>query len=170
MLHFKTFRTRSIGWALYGVNFRPLQEIETIMGGGRIFDTGPFFVRLRYINCCHCCWLCDHMYMYVDHYSLPLHLLWFQLPLLKLIVMEHAPYCFSTSQLLQVSIHILILWYCTTWKYLASFPGPTQLSTILQLGEPTYFGICLTVISVGEGAAWCNLERICTSDRCLWRL
>ena len=25
--------------------------------------------------------VCDHMYMYVDHYSLPLHLLWFQLPL-----------------------------------------------------------------------------------------
>ena len=24
--------------------------------------------------------VCDHMYMYVDHYSLPLHLLWFQLP------------------------------------------------------------------------------------------
>ena len=34
---------------LYGVNFRPLQEIEAIMGGGRIFDTGPFFARLRYI-------------------------------------------------------------------------------------------------------------------------
>ena len=38
----------SIGWALFGVNFRPLPEIEAIMGGGRIFDTGPFFVRLRY--------------------------------------------------------------------------------------------------------------------------
>ena len=25
---------------LLGVNFRPLQEIEAIMGGGRIFDTG----------------------------------------------------------------------------------------------------------------------------------
>ena len=25
--------------------------------------------------------VCDHMYMYVDHYSLALHLLWFQLPL-----------------------------------------------------------------------------------------
>ena len=25
--------------------------------------------------------VCDHMYMYVDHYSLQLHLLWFQLPL-----------------------------------------------------------------------------------------
>ena len=42
MLHLKTFRMRSIGWALFGVNFRPLQEIETIMGGGWIFDTGPF--------------------------------------------------------------------------------------------------------------------------------
>ena len=34
----------------YEVNWvgaRPLQEIEAIMGGGRIFDTGPFFVRLR---------------------------------------------------------------------------------------------------------------------------
>ena len=28
---------------LLGVNFRPLQEIEAIMGGGQIFDTGPFF-------------------------------------------------------------------------------------------------------------------------------
>ena len=36
-----TFRTRSIGWALFGVNFGPLQEIEAIMGGKRIFDTGP---------------------------------------------------------------------------------------------------------------------------------
>ena len=44
----KTFRTWSIGWALFGVNFRTLQEIEAIMGGGLIFDTGPFFVRLRY--------------------------------------------------------------------------------------------------------------------------
>ena len=35
---------RSIGWALFGVNFKPLQEIE-IMGGGWIFDTGPFFAR-----------------------------------------------------------------------------------------------------------------------------
>ena len=40
MLDLKTFRTRSIGWALFGVNFRPLREIEAIMGGGRIFDTG----------------------------------------------------------------------------------------------------------------------------------
>ena len=31
------------------MNFRPLQEIEAIMVGGRIFDTGPFFARLRYI-------------------------------------------------------------------------------------------------------------------------
>ena len=40
-----TFRTRSIG-----VNFAAkLKEIEAIMGGGLIFDTGPFFVRLRYM-------------------------------------------------------------------------------------------------------------------------
>ena len=26
---------------------RPLKEIEAIMGGGRIFDTGPFFARPR---------------------------------------------------------------------------------------------------------------------------
>ena len=32
MLHLKTFRTRSIGWVLFEVNFRPLQEIEAIMG------------------------------------------------------------------------------------------------------------------------------------------
>ena len=43
MLHFKTFRTRSIGWSLYGLNFRPLQEIETIMGGGGY---------LRVVQCC----------------------------------------------------------------------------------------------------------------------
>ena len=43
-----TLCTRSIGWALFGVNFRPLQEIEAIMGGRQIFDTGPFFARLRY--------------------------------------------------------------------------------------------------------------------------
>ena len=41
---------RSIGWALFGVNFRPLQENEAIMGDGWIFDTGPFFVRLRYTH------------------------------------------------------------------------------------------------------------------------
>ena len=43
----KSFRTRSIGWALFGVNFRSLQEIEATMGGGQIFDTGAFFARLR---------------------------------------------------------------------------------------------------------------------------
>ena len=53
MLHLKTFCTGSIGWALYGVNFRPLQEIEAIMGGGRIFDTGPFFARLWYAETFH---------------------------------------------------------------------------------------------------------------------
>ena len=52
MLQSKTFRTRSIGWALFGVNFRPLQKIEAIMGDGRIFDTGPFFARLRYVHIC----------------------------------------------------------------------------------------------------------------------
>ena len=46
MLQSKTFCKRSIGWALFGVNFRPLQ----VMGGGRIFDTGPFFTRLRYMH------------------------------------------------------------------------------------------------------------------------
>ena len=45
---FETFSTRSIGWVLFGVNFRPSQKIETIMGGGWIFDTGPFSARLRY--------------------------------------------------------------------------------------------------------------------------
>ena len=44
----KTSRTRLFGWALFGVNFRPLQKIEAIMGGGRIFDIGSFFARLRY--------------------------------------------------------------------------------------------------------------------------
>ena len=53
MLHSKTFRTRSIEWALFGVNFRPSQEIEAIMGGGRIFDTGLFFARLRYAETFH---------------------------------------------------------------------------------------------------------------------
>ena len=46
MLHLKTFCTSSIGWALFGVNFRPLQEIEAIIG--EIFDTGPFFARLTH--------------------------------------------------------------------------------------------------------------------------
>ena len=42
MLHSKTLRMRSIGWALYGVNFRPLQEIEAIMGGvGGYLILGP---------------------------------------------------------------------------------------------------------------------------------
>ena len=50
MLHLKTSCTRSLGWALFGVNHRPLQEIEATMGDGRIFDTGPFFARLRYYN------------------------------------------------------------------------------------------------------------------------
>ena len=48
MLHLKTVRTRSIGWALFGVNFRPLQDIEAVMGGGQIFDAGLFFMTLRY--------------------------------------------------------------------------------------------------------------------------
>ena len=51
---FKNFAcTRSIKWELFGVNFRPLQEIEAIMGGGRIFDTGPFFARQLYIDVIH---------------------------------------------------------------------------------------------------------------------
>ena len=41
MLHSKTFRTRSIGWAL--LNFRPLQKIEAIIGGvGGYLIVGPF--------------------------------------------------------------------------------------------------------------------------------
>ena len=40
---------RSIGWALFRVNFRPLQKIEAIMEGGWTFDTGPFFARLQYL-------------------------------------------------------------------------------------------------------------------------
>ena len=39
-----------MGGCFYGANFRPSQEIEAIMGGGQIFDTGPFFVRLWYKN------------------------------------------------------------------------------------------------------------------------
>ena len=39
-----------MGGALFGVNFKPLQEIEAIMGCGWIFDTGPFFARLRYVH------------------------------------------------------------------------------------------------------------------------
>ena len=38
MLHSKTFHTRSIGWGLFGVNFRPLQKIEEIMGVGGYFS------------------------------------------------------------------------------------------------------------------------------------
>ena len=40
----------STRWALFRVNFKPLQEIKAKYGGGRIFDTGPFFARLRYIS------------------------------------------------------------------------------------------------------------------------
>ena len=39
---------RSIGWALFGVKFRPLQELEAIIGGEQIFDTGAFFARLTH--------------------------------------------------------------------------------------------------------------------------
>ena len=53
MLHSKTFRMRSIGWALFGVNFRPLQEIEAIMGGRQIFDTGPFFASYGTFQALH---------------------------------------------------------------------------------------------------------------------
>ena len=175
MLHFKTFHTRSIGWALYGVNFRSLQEIETIMRGGWIFDTGPFFARLRYINCCHCCWLCDHVYVCRPLFSTTSLTLVSAAIVLKLILMEHFIVLVPVSYY-KYTIHILILWYCSTWKYLALFPGLTQLSITCsweRLGtrlESAYFGIFLTVSSVGEGVAWCNLERICTSDRCLWRL
>ena len=38
-----------LGGRFFWVNFRPLQEIEAIMGGGQIFDSGPFFTRLRYV-------------------------------------------------------------------------------------------------------------------------
>ena len=38
------------GCTLFGVNVRPLQVIEVIMGDGRIFDNGPFFVRLWYYS------------------------------------------------------------------------------------------------------------------------
>ena len=37
-----TFRTRSIGRALFGVNFGPLQEIEAIMGVDEYLILGPF--------------------------------------------------------------------------------------------------------------------------------
>ena len=43
-------RARPTGWVLFRVNSRPLQEIKAKYGGGRIFDTGPFFARLRYCN------------------------------------------------------------------------------------------------------------------------
>ena len=43
----KTFCTRSIWLVLFRVIFKPLQEVEAIMGDGRIFDTGLFFTRLR---------------------------------------------------------------------------------------------------------------------------
>ena len=42
----KTFCMGSIGWVLSEVNFRPLQEIEVIVGDGWIFE--PFFARLQY--------------------------------------------------------------------------------------------------------------------------
>ena len=45
----KAFRTRSIGLALFGVNFRPLQKVEAIMGVGGYLIPAPFFTRLRYL-------------------------------------------------------------------------------------------------------------------------
>ena len=45
-----TLCSRSIGRALFGVHFRPLQEIGAIMEAGQIFDTGSIFTRLRYHN------------------------------------------------------------------------------------------------------------------------
>ena len=42
MLHFKTFHTRSIGWALFGVNIRPWEKIEAIRGVGGYLILGPF--------------------------------------------------------------------------------------------------------------------------------
>ena len=34
-------------WALIRVNFDPIQEIESKVGGGRSFVSGPFFKKLR---------------------------------------------------------------------------------------------------------------------------
>jgi len=48
MLNLKLSARGQLGGRFFGVNFRPLQEIEVIMGGGRIFDSGPFFARLQY--------------------------------------------------------------------------------------------------------------------------
>ena len=113
-LHYVSFQNfpHEVNWrALYGVNFRPLQEIETIMGGGRIFDTWPFLrdYGISIVVTVDCVTTC----MYVDHYCLPLHLLWFQLPLLKLILMEHLIVLVPVSYY-KYTIHILILWYCIT--------------------------------------------------------
>ena len=74
--------------------------------------------------------------MYVDHYSLPLHLLWFQLPLLKLILMEHLIVLNITSQLLQVynpHTDIVVLYYL---KEFSLVPRPHPAFHHLQLGEP----------------------------------
>ena len=51
-MHLETFRTRS---ALFGVNFRPLQKIEAIMGGGQVCSNSNFgnlgvFKILRFLD------------------------------------------------------------------------------------------------------------------------
>ena len=38
------------GWPLIQVNFDSIQEIGPKLGGGRSFVSGPFFMRLRYVN------------------------------------------------------------------------------------------------------------------------
>ena len=50
------------GLALFGVIFRPLQEVEAIMGDGQIFATGPFFTRLQYLVYCEQMPACANSY------------------------------------------------------------------------------------------------------------
>ena len=42
-----TLFSRGTGFFNNVLLYSPLQKIEAIMGGGRIFDTGPFFARVR---------------------------------------------------------------------------------------------------------------------------
>ena len=40
----------ALGWALIRVNFDPIQEIGPKVGGGRSFEGGRSFTRLRYLR------------------------------------------------------------------------------------------------------------------------
>ena len=68
---------------------------------------------------------------------------------------------------------IVVLYYLQLLKVLSLVLRLRPVFHHLQLGNPGKEArkyVWLTVYSDGEGIARCNLERICTSDRCHWYL